>query len=109
MKRGKQEAGWVDVSKYHLSNHMRDEGTVPPHTFSRFFLSYVEAHKLDKACPKCGKRQTVCLGTYLSVDIFHNVFACMGCLIAWDVWNQTGRYEPRYADRVESLVRARYN
>ena len=82
MKRNKQEAGWVDVSKYNLFNPVRDEGTADQYTFSRFFLSYVEKHKLEKACPKCGKRQTVCLGSYLSVDIFHHVFACMGCLIA---------------------------
>ena len=110
MKMDKQEAGWVDVSKYDLSNHVRDEGILYPYRFSRFFLGcYDEKHELKKACPKCGKRQTVHLGSYLSSDIFHNVFACMDCLIAWDVWDQTGRYEPRYADCVEDLVRTLYD
>jgi len=106
----KQKLGWIDVSKYDLSNHVRDEGTVYPYRFSRVFLGYWdEKHELEKSCPKCGKSQTVHLGSYLSSDLFHNVFACMNCLIAWDVWDQTGRYEPRYADRVKSLVRTLYD
>lgn len=106
----KTEDGWVDVSKYDLSNPVRDEGTVCPYRFSRFFLGYYdEKHELKKACPKCGKRRTTHLGSYISSDLFHNVFACMNCLIAWDVWDQTGRYEPRYKDCVESLVKTLYD
>lgn len=106
----KQEVGWVDVSRYDLSKHVRDEGTVYPYRFLRFFLSYYdEKHELEKTCPKCGNRQTVCLGSYLSCDLFHNVFVCMDCLIAWDVWDQTGKYAPRYVDCVEALVRTFYD
>jgi len=110
VKENGKKGMWVDISAYDVSNPVRQGGHVWPHTFSRGFQSYRYAeHELEAACPKCGNKKTVCLGSYLSCDLSYNVFACMDCQIAWSVFDQPGGHLAGCVNRVEALVRTLYD
>lgn len=100
---------FIDVTEYDIGTPKRQKGKVFPYQFYSAFNSLrVERGELEKPCPKCGREDTIHLGSFLSSDIWHNVYGCGECGIAWCVSEQTGKIVKK-PEIMENLVKTLYD